>query len=69
MPDPEVIVVMKLYRADPQDREDLVSLWRLCGFANPSDAVAAFIRGYPHAPDDEHLADCIAEIVRDAKAG
>ena len=29
-PSPEVIFVMKLYRADPQDREDLVNLWPLC---------------------------------------
>lgn len=26
-PDPNVVLVMKLYRADPQDREDLVTLW------------------------------------------
>src|SRR5215510_9429568 len=31
-PRPEVIFVMKLYRADPQDREDLISLWPLCHF-------------------------------------
>ena len=29
-PAPEVIFVMKLYRADPQDREDLISLWPMC---------------------------------------
>lgn len=28
-PSPEVIFVMKLYRADPQDREDMITLWSL----------------------------------------
>ena len=40
-PDPDVIFVMKLYRADPQDREDLVTLWPLCGFDGPEAAAAA----------------------------
>ena len=57
---------MKLYRADPQDREDLVTLWPLCSFATPDDAAHAFRRAYPHAPEDEHLPDYIAEVGRDA---
>ncbi len=65
-PDPEVIFVMKLYRADPQDREDLVSLWPVCRFGDPEAAVAAFRNAYPHAPEDEHLADYIADVARDA---
>ncbi len=58
-PAPEIIFVMKLYRADPQDREDLISLWPLCNFASPDDAVDAFTRAYPHAPDDEYLTNYI----------
>ena len=65
-PDPEIIFVMKLYRADPQDREDLVTLWPLCSFATPDDAAHGFRRAYPHAPEDEHLPDYIAEVARDA---
>ena len=58
-PAPEIIFVMKLYRADPQDREDLISLWPLCNFASPDEAVDAFTRAYPHAPDDEYLTNYI----------
>jgi hypothetical protein len=65
-PAPEVIFVMKLYRADPQDREDLVTLWPLCSFASPAEALDAFTKAYPHAPDDEYLGDYIADIARDA---
>ncbi len=39
-PAPDIIFVMKLYRADPQDREDLVILWPRCHFAGPDDAAA-----------------------------
>lgn len=65
-PDPEVIFVMKLYRADPQDREDLVSLWPLCEFSDPEAAAAAFRNAYPHAPGDEYLGDYIADVAGDA---
>ena len=65
-PAPEVIFVMKLYRADPQDREDLVTLWPLCGFDGPEAAAAAFRNAYPHAPEDEYLAGYIADVAEDA---
>lgn len=68
-PTPEIVFVMKLYRADPLDREDMVNLWPLCDFATPESAVEAFRRGYPHAPEDEHLADFVGDIARDANAG
>jgi len=58
---------MKLYRADPQDREDLVSLWPLCRFADPDDAAESFRSAYPHAPQDEFLSTYISEIARDAQ--
>jgi hypothetical protein len=65
-PGPEVIFVMKLYRADPQDREDLVSLWSLCGFRDADDAEHAFRQAYPHAPEDDYLRDYITEVAGDA---
>ncbi|HEY5890244.1 MAG TPA: hypothetical protein VIW94_06060 [Acidimicrobiia bacterium] len=65
-PAPEVIFVMKLYRADPQDREDLVTLWPLCGFDGPEAAAAAFRNAYPRAPEDEYLAEYIADVAEDA---
>lgn len=65
-PGPEVIFVMKLYRADPQDREDLISLWPLCSFTSPDEAVNAFTSAYPHTPEDEYLASYIADVARDA---
>jgi hypothetical protein len=65
-PGPDVIFVMKLYRADPQDREDMITLWPLCTFRSPADAARAFRRSYPHAPEDEHLTDYIGEVARDA---
>lgn len=66
VPGPEVIFVMKLYRADPQDRDDLVSLWPLCDFAAPLAAAQAFQDSYPHAPEDEFLPDYIADVAREA---
>jgi hypothetical protein len=65
-PGPEVIFVMKLYRADPQDREDLIRLWPLCSFTGPEEAVDAFTGAYPHAPEDEYLGSYIADVARDA---
>lgn len=64
-PHPDVIFVMKLYRADPQDREDLVTLWPLCNFTNPDEAAHAFRLAYPHAPDDEYLVMYISEVATD----
>ena len=65
-PGPEVIFMMKLYRADPQDREDLVTLWPLCSFADPTHAAHTFSHAYPHAPEDEHLPGYIADVAHDA---
>ncbi len=67
-PSAEIIFVMKLYRADPQDREDLITLWPLCSFTDPDNAVAAFRSAYPHAPEDEYLASYIAQVAHDAEA-
>ena len=65
-PGQNVIFVMKLYRADPQDREDLVVLWPLCDFSDADDAANTFRLAYPDAPEDEYLADYIADVARDA---
>ena len=65
-PPADVIFVMKLYRADPQDREDMINLWPLCSFGTPEEAADAFRSGYPHAPDDEQLGDYIRDIAHDA---
>ena len=67
IPSADVIFVMKLYRAQPQDREDLIALWPLCGFVDADEAARAFRDAYPHAPEDEYLASYIAEVVGDAR--
>ncbi len=46
-PSPDIIFVMKLYRAHPQDREDLVTLWPLCSYANPLEAADVAQRSPP----------------------
>lgn len=68
-PSPEVMFIMKLYRADPQDREDMINLWSMCSFPNPDEATRAFEAGYPLAPEDPQLSDYIHEIARDAERG
>jgi hypothetical protein len=65
-PNANVIFVMKLLRADPQDREDLITLWPLCTFSGPSEAADAFRDAYPHAPEDLYLTEYIADVARDA---
>lgn len=53
VPPPDTVFVMKLYRAEPQDQEDMVSIWPACPFTDPTAAAAVFRRAYPHAPDVE----------------
>lgn len=65
-PPPDVLFVMKLYRSEPQDREDMVTIWPLCTFASAEDAAQSFRDAYPHAPEDEHLVVHIHGIARDA---
>lgn len=68
-PSPDVIFVMKLYRADPQDREDMVLLWPMCSFESPDDAVDAFEAAYPHAPEDPYLVDYVRQVAQHASGG
>ena len=56
------VFVMKLYRNDPQDFEDMVRIWTLCRFTSPQAAVDAFYEAYPHAPADEHLIALVRQI-------
>ena len=67
-PPPEIVFVMKLYRAFPQDYEDLVSLWPRCHFGSSASAATAFRAAFPHAPEDEHLTSFIEEIATAAAA-
>lgn len=68
VPPARVIFVMKLYRASPQDYEDMVALWPATGFAGPEKTVEAFWQAFPHAPADEHLVGYVAGIVEAAGA-
>ena len=68
VPPARVIFVMKLYRAHPQDYEDMVLLWPHCGFADPASAADAFRQAYPQAPDDEFLPDYIAGIANQTRS-
>jgi hypothetical protein len=58
---------MKLYRNDPQDYEDMIRIWPLCGFDSPQAAVDAFFEAYPHAPSDEYLIDLMRQIAHAAQ--
>lgn len=60
---------MKLYRSNPQDYEDMVSIWLDCGFVDAEDAADAFRSAYPHAPDDPYLANHIKRIAAEGGAG
>lgn len=60
------VFLMKLYRVDAQDYEDLIRLWPQCHFASPVDAASQFQKAYPHAPDDPGLVNMIVDIERAA---
>jgi hypothetical protein len=62
------VFVMKLYRNDAQDFEDMITLWPLCSFDSPLVAVDAFIAVYPHAPRDEYLSSLITKIAEASSA-
>ena len=66
-PTPDVMFVMKLYRAQPHDREDMIEVWPMCKFSSPLDAVRAFRAAYPHAPDDPFLVEYVEAIAADAR--
>lgn len=60
------LFVMKLYASRPSDYDDMVALWSITGFETPAEAVDAFRRAYPHAPDDEYLESFVAQIAEES---
>lgn len=60
------VFLMKLYRLDAQDYEDLVKIWPLCIFESPDEAADQFREAYPHAPEDPHLAVLIRKVADEA---
>ena len=66
VPAADVVFLMKMYRGNENDRDDLVLLWPMCTFVDVEAAHEAFRAAYPKAPDDEHLTEWLAEIVSDA---
>lgn len=65
-PPPETILLMKLNRAGPQDREDMLLLWDRCGFTGADDVVERYSAAYPHAPEDPHLGEYVDAVIADA---
>lgn len=63
-PPASTIFLMKLYAGRAPDHDDVVKLWPVSRFSTPEEAVAAYERAYPHAPDDPHLVAFVAEISR-----
>jgi Nucleotidyltransferase of unknown function (DUF6036) len=62
----EQIFLMKLYGARTRDIEDLIAIWSSCQFESPDQVVSLFRDAYPHAPEDEFLAQFIVEISQSA---
>lgn len=60
------VFLMKLYRLDAQDYQDLVKIWPLCTFESPDQVARQFHEAYPHAPEDPHLAALIQKIAGEA---
>ena len=56
------IFVMKLYRSNARDFEDMTAIWSRCNFDSPREVVELFYEAYPHAPDDEFLEDFVRQI-------
>lgn len=65
-PPPETIFLMKLNRASPQDREDMVLLWKRCAFSGSEAVVVRYADAYPHAPEDPHLDEYVDAVIADA---
>ncbi len=61
------LFVMKLYRSFPNDVADMVVIWERTGFRYAQEVVDAFFAAYPHAPDDEFLANFVVDVA--ARAG
>lgn len=53
---------MKMYRADTNDRADMVTIWPQTSSRSAQEVVDAFFAAYPHAPDDPHLDHFVIEV-------
>lgn len=62
----QVVFIMKMYRADPNDLADMVAIWPQTGFRTAREVVAAFFAAYPHAPEDPNLDAFVVEVARRA---
>ena len=58
----EMIFVMKLYRAQPNDRDDMVKMWPELSFTSRQEVVTSFFAAFPHAPEDPYLGEFVGEI-------
>lgn len=56
------LFLMKLYRVDAQDFEDMVRIWPMCSFTSGHEVAHRFREAYPHAPEDEFLPSLIEDI-------
>jgi hypothetical protein len=60
------VFVMKMYRAHPNDVDDMVAIWAQTSFLTAAKVVEAFFAAYPHAPADEHLDSFVIGIAERA---
>lgn len=60
------VFIMKMYRADPPDQDDMVTMWPHIGFATAHEAVSLFYEAYPHLEEDPHLDEFVITIARRA---
>jgi transcriptional regulator with XRE-family HTH domain len=58
----KVVFAMKMYRADPNDQADMVTIWPQTGFRSAQEVADAFFAAYPHAPNDPHLDQFVIEV-------
>jgi hypothetical protein len=61
------VLMMKLYRADPNDVADMIVMWPHIGFTSAAEVVDAFTAAYPHVAVDPHLDQLVIAIA--ARAG
>lgn len=65
----DLLFIMKLYRANPEDIADMIRLWPLVRgrFASFDDVVLRYHEAYPMAEESESLAQFIAHIAQEAE--
>ena len=60
------VFLMKMYRAHPNDVDDMAKIWALTKFTAAQEVADAFFNAYPHAPDDPHLDTFVKGIAQRA---